>query len=129
MGKKEEALEVLNDLLRLDDVLACMLARKDLGGVAPEKMKIKDVSFWNVVKESTNKVFPMIEKFRLYGVERVNLELGEYVIIFAPLNQTYSLMVIIPALSNLGLIDVEIENTKRKISSILDKKEEINTSS
>ncbi|MDD3083491.1 MAG: hypothetical protein PHP82_00525 [Candidatus ainarchaeum sp.] len=124
MGKKEEALEVLNDLLGLEDVLACMLARKDLGGVVPEKMKIKDASFWNVVKESTSKIFPVIEKFYLYKVERVNLELGEYVIIFAPVNQTYSLMVIIPSLANMGLIDVEVENTKRKIGQILDKKEE-----
>jgi len=124
MGKKEEVLAVLNDLLQLDDVLACMLARKDLGGVVPEKMKIKDASFWNVVKESTNQIFPIIEKFYLYKVERINLELGEYVILFAPVNQTYSLLVMIPSLANMGLIDVEIENTKRKIGVILDRKDE-----
>ncbi len=123
MGKKEEALVVLNDLLKLEDVLACMLARKDLGGVIPEEIKIKDVSFWNVVKESTNQIFPIIEKFFLYKVERVNLELGDYVIIFAPINKTYSLLVTIPSLANMGLIDVEIENTKRKISVLLEKKE------
>jgi predicted regulator of Ras-like GTPase activity (Roadblock/LC7/MglB family) len=128
MGKKEEALVVLNDLLQLDDVLACMLARKDLGGVVPDKMKLKDTSFWNIVKESTGQVFPIIEKFYLYKVERINLELGEYMIIFAPVTQTYSLMVIIPSLANMGLIDVEIENTKRKIKTILDKKEEISSS-
>jgi len=125
MGKKEEALVVLNDLLQLDDVLACMLARKDLGGVVPDKMKLKDTSFWNIVKESTGQVFPIIEKFFLYKVERINLELGEYMIIFAPITQTYSLMVIIPSLANMGLIDVEIENTKRKIKVILDRKDEV----
>ena len=124
MGKKEEALVVLNDLLQLDDVLACMLARKDLGGVVPDQLKLKDTSFWNVVKESTNQVFPIIEKFYLYKVERINLELGEYMIIFAPVNQTYSLLVIIPSLANMGLIDVEIENTKRKVKTILERKEE-----
>lgn len=128
MGKKEDALVVLNDLLRLDDVLACMLARKDLGGVVPDKMKLKDTSFWNIVKESTGQVFPIIEKFYLYKVERINLELGEYMIIFAPVTQTYSLMVIIPSLANMGLIDVEIENTKRKIKVILDRKEETQVS-
>ncbi|MDD2531892.1 MAG: hypothetical protein PHY04_03710 [Candidatus ainarchaeum sp.] len=125
MGKKEEALVVLNDLLQLDDVLACMLARKDLGGVVPDKMKLKDTSFWNIVKESTGQVFPIIEKFFLYKVERINLELGEYMIIFAPITQTYSLMAIIPSLANMGLIDVEIENTKRKIKVILDRKDEV----
>jgi len=125
MGKKEDALVVLNDLLQLDDVLACMLARKDLGGVVPDKMKLKDTSFWNIVKESTGQVFPIIEKFFLYKVERINLELGEYMIIFAPITQTYSLMAIIPSLANMGLIDVEIENTKRKIKVILDRKDEV----
>lgn len=129
MGKKEDALVVLNDLLQLDDVLACMLARKDLGGVVPDMMKLKDTSFWNIVKESTAQVFPIIEKFFVYKVERINLELGEYMIIFAPITQTYSLMVIIPSLANMGLIDVEIENTKRKIKTILDRKEEVATSS
>ncbi len=128
MGKKEDALIVLNDLLQLDDVLACMLARKDLGGVVPDKMKLKDTSFWNIVKESTAQVFPIIEKFYLYKVERINLELGEYMIIFAPVTQTYSLMVIIPSLANMGLIDVEIENTKRKIKVILDRKDEVQVS-
>lgn len=128
MGKKEDALVVLNDLLQLDDVLACMLARKDLGGVVPDKMKLKDTAFWNIVKESTAQVFPIIEKFFVYKVERINLELGEYMIIFAPITQTYSLMVIIPSLANMGLIDVEIENTKRKIKVILDRKEEVASS-
>lgn len=124
MGKKEEVLLILDDLLRLEDVLACMLARKDLGGVVPEKLKLKDTSFWGVVKDSTNQIFPIIEKFFLYKVERINFELGEYVIIFAPVNQTYSLMVIIPSLSNMGLIDVEVENTKINIKKILDRKDE-----
>ncbi len=123
MGKKEDVLLVLEDLLKLDDVLACMLARKDLGGVTPNNIKLKDAKFWNLVKESTTQIFPIIEKFFLYKVERFNFELGEYIIIFAPINQTYSLMVIIPALSNIGLIDVEVENTKRKVQTILDRKE------
>ncbi|OQA30545.1 MAG: hypothetical protein BWY55_00849 [archaeon ADurb.Bin336] len=129
MGKREDALLVLDDLLQLDDVLSCMLARRDLGGVVPTKMKLKDTSFWNIVKESTSQVFPIIEKFFLYKVERINLELGEYMIIFAPITKTYSLLVIIPALSNMGLIDVEIENTKRKIKAILDRKEDDSSSS
>lgn len=128
MGKKEDALAVLNDLLQLDDVLACMLARRDLGGVVPDKMKLKDTAFWNIVKESTAQVFPIIERFFVYKIERINLELGEYMIIFAPITQTYSLMVIIPSLANMGLIDVEIENTKRKIKVILDRKDDVQVS-
>ena len=125
MGKKEEVLAVLNDLLRLDDVLACMLAKQGLGGVVPDAMKVKDVNLWNLVKNTTNDIFPIISKFFLYKIDRLYFELGEYTIIFAPVSQTFSLLVIIPSLSNMGLIDVEVENTKRKIKTILDKKEEV----
>jgi hypothetical protein len=36
-------------------------------------------------------------------------------------SQTFSLLVIIPSLANMGLIDVEVENTKRKIKTICKK--------
>ena len=65
--------------------------------------------------EATNDFFDISDKFFDYGLERVNLELGEYTIIVAPVSKTFSLVVVIPSLANMGLLDVEIENTKRKI--------------
>ena len=124
MGKKEEVTAVLTDLLRLDDVLACMLAKQGLGGVIPEGLKVKDVNLWNLVKNTTNEIFPIINKFYLYKIDRLYFELGDYTIMFAPVSQTFSLLVIIPFLANMGLLDVEVENTKRKIKAILDKKED-----
>ncbi len=124
MGKKEEVLVVLGDLLKMDDVLACMLAKQGLGGVIPEGLKVKDVNLWNLVKSTTNEIFPIINKFYLYKIDRLYFELGEYTIIFAPISQTFSLLVIIPSLANMGLIDVEVENTKRKVKMIIDRKEE-----
>lgn len=120
MAKKEEVLSVLEDLLKMDDILACMLARKDLGGVVPEKFKVKDVNLWNLVKSSSNLMFPIIDKFYNYKINRLNFELNDYTIMLAPVNQIYSILVIIPSLANMGLIDVELENSKRKIKKILD---------
>ncbi|MFA5357589.1 MAG: hypothetical protein WC308_01570 [archaeon] len=125
MPKKEEVLAVLSDLLRMDDVLACMLAKKGLGGIVPEGIKVKDVNLWNLVKNTTNEIFPIIDKFFIYKIDRLYFELGEYTIIFAPVSQTFSLLVIIPSLANMGLIDVEVENSKRKIKQIIEKKEEV----
>jgi len=125
MGKKEEVLVVLNDLLKMDDVLACMLAKQGLGGVVPDAMKVKDVNLWNLVKNTTNDIFPIISKFFLYKIDRLYFELGDYTIIFAPISNVFSLLVIIPSLANMGLIDVEVENSKRKIKEILDKKEDV----
>jgi hypothetical protein len=124
MGKKEEVMAVLSDLLKMDDVLACMLAKKGLGGVIPEGLKVKDVNLWNLVKNTTNEIFPIIDKFYLYKIERLYFELGDYTIIFAPISQAFSILVIIPSLANMGLIDVEVENTKRKVKMIIERKEE-----
>ncbi|MCX6801245.1 MAG: hypothetical protein NTZ73_03585 [Candidatus Diapherotrites archaeon] len=124
MPKKEEVLSILNDLLRMDDVLACMLAKKGLGGIVPEGVKVRDVNLWNLVKSTTNEIFPIIDKFFIYKIDRLYFELGEYTIIFAPVSQTFSLLVIIPSLANMGLIDVEVENSKRKIKGIIERKDD-----
>ena len=113
--EETELIKILEDLLRLDDVLACMVVKQGLEGIVPPNMKIKDVELWRLVHEATTGMFDIITKFYDYGLERLNLELGEYTIIVAPVSQSFSLVVIIPSLANLGLLDVEIENTKRKI--------------
>jgi hypothetical protein len=123
MAKKEEVLLVLSDLLRMDDVLACMLARRDLGGVVPEGIKVKDINFWNLAKQATGQIFGIIDRFYLYNVDRIYLEFSNYTLIVAPISKVYSIVVVISTLSNRGLIDVEIENTKRSINKLLESKD------
>lgn len=123
MDRKEEVTQVLSSLLKMDDVLACMLAKQGLGGIIPDGLKVKDANLWNLVKSTTNEIFPIINKFFVYKIDRINFELGQYIIIIAPVSQNFSLLVIIPSLANIGLVDIEIENSKRKIDEILKKPE------
>lgn len=124
MAKREEIVQALNDLLQLEDVLACMVARKGLEGIVPGKMKIRNIDLWQLIQKTTSQFFDIIEKFYDYGMDRLYFELGDNTIILAPVSREFALIVIIPSLANLGLLDVEIENTKRKIKGILDKKED-----
>jgi predicted regulator of Ras-like GTPase activity (Roadblock/LC7/MglB family) len=124
MAKREEIAQALEDLLRLEDVLACMLARKGLEGIVPSGMKIKNADLWQLIQRTTSQLFDLIERFFDYGIDRLNFELGENTIILAPVSREFALIVIIPSLANLGLLDVEIENTKRKIKTVLERKEE-----
>ena len=101
--------------MRHDDVLACMLAKKGLDGLIPNHVKIKDVQLWELLKDSTDKMFPIIEKFFDYGLDRLVFELGDYNVVLVPLNQEISLLVVMNSLANFGLMDVEIENTKLKL--------------
>jgi len=115
----EDVMQLLQDLLRMEDVLACMLARKGLEGIIPENIKVKDIDLWNLIRKTTDQVFDLVGEFYDYGLSRLYFELGDYTIIMAPIASDFSLVVIIPSLANMGLLDVEIENTKRKIKAMV----------
>jgi|SRR3989338_1875411 len=120
--KRDEILKILQDLLRLEDVLACMVAPKGLDGISPAGIKLKNIDFWLLLKQTTDSVFDLIDKFYdSYKLERIYLEMGQYTVIVATISKTISLLVVIPSLANMGLLDVEIENSKRKIIEVLKK--------
>ncbi len=122
-GKRNEIMVVLNDLLRMEDVLACMLAKKGLDGIVPKTMKVKNVNLWSLISKTTNTIFDLIDRFYDYGLDRLYFELGEYTVVIATVDRTFSLVVVIPSLANMGLLDVEIENSKRKIKEIIKRKD------
>lgn len=113
----------LQNLLKLEDVLACMLAKKGLGGVVPVNQKIKNVGLFKLILDTTNDLFDTIGKFYDYKLDRLNMELSENIIIIAPVSREFGLVVVLPSLANQGMLDVEIENTKRKITEILQRVE------
>ncbi|MFH1586655.1 MAG: hypothetical protein ABID38_02265 [Candidatus Diapherotrites archaeon] len=121
--KREEIVKVLEDLLRMEDVLACMVTKKGLEGIVPPGMKVRDINLWKMLHDSTDKLFDIMAQFYDYKLERLYLELGKYTIIIAPISKAFGLIVLIPSLANMGLLDVEIENSKRKIKEIADKKD------
>ncbi len=122
MTKSEEVLIALNELLQMDDVLACMLAKRGLEGLIPQGIKIKNINLWKTINQTTTTLFGLIDRFYDFGMGRLYFELGEYNIIMIPISQQFALLVIIPALANQGLLDVEIENTRRKIKEIVESK-------
>jgi len=112
---RTKIVQLLDKLLVFEDILACMVVKKGLDGIVPSKVRIKNIDLWRLVHQTTDDVFDLIDKFYSYGVGRINLELGEYNIIIAPISRTVSLLVLTPSLANVGLLDVEIENTKLQI--------------
>lgn len=113
----------LERLMTLDDIQACMIVTKGLKGVMPEKMKVRDPSVWLAVRQITDQIFSIIDKFYNYKLQRFYFELEKYTVIIIPISRTFSLVVLIPSLANLGMIDVEIENTKIAIEKLIEKKD------
>jgi hypothetical protein len=124
--KEDNILRILKgDLLRLDDVLACMVARKGMEGIVPSMsdFKIKDLGVWEILHKTMDEFFDIIEAYSEYGLNKVYFELGDYDVMFFILpNTNIALVAIIPALANRGLLEVEVENARRAITKELDKK-------
>jgi hypothetical protein len=122
-SKDEQILALLKeDLMQLEDIRACMVVRKNLEGITcfSDEFKAQILDIWEIMNASMNEFFSIIEKYSKYGLDKVYFELGKYDVIFFILPDTdTALVAIIPALANRGLLEVELENARRRIIKII----------
>ncbi len=123
-SKEERISKILNeDLLRLEDIHACMVARKNLEGIVPitEDFKKEIMGIWEVLKDTMDDFFGVIGEYSEYGLDKVYFELGKFDVMFFILpGSDTALVAIVPALANRGLLEVEMENARRKIIEIIE---------
>ena len=113
---------VLDDLLKLDDILACMVARRNMISVMPSGEGFKpDVNkIWDVIKQAMDDVFTVIGQYSSAGLSEMEFRLQEYEVLFYVFPDTENALVaIVPALANKGLLEVEMENARREILKIM----------
>ena len=113
---------VLDDLLKLDDILACMVARRNMISVMPTgvgfKSEVHDI--WDIIKRAMDDVFGVISEYSQAGLGEMEFRLQDYEVLFYVFPDTENALVsIIPALANKGLIEVEMENARRDILKIM----------
>jgi hypothetical protein len=120
--------KVLDDLLRLDDILACMVARQNLISVMPSdntnsfKPEINET--WDIISKAMQDVFSVIRIYSQAGLSEMEFRLQDYEALFYVFPDTENALVaIIPALANKGLLEVEMENARREILQIMEKTE------
>jgi len=114
---------VLDDLLKLDDVLACMVARCNMISVMPSgdgfKPEVRDM--WDMIHRAMDDVFGVIRLYSQLGLGEMEFRLQDYEVLFYVFPDTENALVaIIPALANKGLVEVEMENARREILQIMD---------
>ena len=118
--------EVLDDLLKLDDILACMVARQNMISVMPDQNKFDSqvMELWDIIKRAMDDVFGIIRCYSQAGLAEMEFRLQDYEVLFYIFPDTENALVaIIPALSNKGLIEIEMENARREILKIMKKTE------
>ena len=122
--------EVLNDLLKLDDILACMVARRNMISVMPtsEDFKPEVNQIWDIIKRAMDDVFGVISEYSQAGLGEMEFRLQDYEALFYVFPDTENALVaIVPALANKGLIEVEMENARREILKIMEEPEKEDT--
>ena len=94
---------VLDDLLKLDDILACMVARRNMISVMPsgEGFKSDVLSIWDIIKRAMDDVFGVIREYSQAGLAEMEFRLQDYEVLFYVFPDTENALVaIIPALAN-----------------------------
>jgi len=122
--------KVLDDLLKLDDILACMVARQNMISVMPSdgdnSFKPAVHEIWDIIHKAMDDVFNVIRSYSEAGLAEMEFRLQDFEVLFYVFHETdNALVAIVPALSNKGLIEVEIENARREIKNIMDEQENV----
>lgn len=119
---------VLDDLLKLDDVLACMVARQNMISVMPsagaEGFKSEVNQIWDILHRAMDDVFTVIREYSQTGLGEMEFRMQDYEALFYIFPDTENALVaIVPALANKGLIEVEMENARREMLKIMEDRE------
>jgi len=125
--KDDPIAEVLDDLMRLEDILACMVARRNMISVMPtrEEFKPEVNQIWDNIHRAMDDVFGVIGAYSQIGLGEMEFRLQDYEVLFYVFPDTENALVaIVPALANKGLLEVEIENARREILKIMKSQEQ-----
>ena len=119
---------VLDDLLKLDDILACMVARQNMISVMPsagaEGFKSEVNQIWDILHRAMDDVFTVIREYSQTGLGEMEFRMQDYEALFYIFPDTENALVaIVPALANKGLIEVEMENARREMLKIMEDRE------
>ena len=123
-------LDVLNDLLNYEEILACMVARQNMISVMPEQERFDPevMKIWDIIKRAMDDVFVVIRGYSQTGLGEIEFRLQDYEVLFYVFPDTENALVaIVPALANKGLIEIELENSRREILKIMQEKESTET--
>lgn len=118
--------DILDDLLKLDDILGCMVASKTMITYMPDQSKFDPqvLELWDIIKRAMDDVFVVVREYSQTGLSEIEFRLQDYEVLFYILPDTENALVaIIPALANKGLLEVEMENARREIKKIMEEKE------
>ena len=119
----DEIADVLDNLQRFDDVLACMFVRSNANDILPRTVHFKPgvEKIWKVSTHAVEKIFRTIHAMDPLSVPKIEVELKDYYVLHFILPDKESMLIsVIPRKTRgLGLIKIEMENTRRDILKLI----------
>ena len=103
-----------------------MVARYNMISVMPDQERFDPqvMQIWDIIKRAMDDVFGVIREYSQAGLGEMEFRLQDYEVLFYIFPDTENALVaIIPALANKGLIEVEMENTRREILKIIEEQD------
>ena len=124
--KDDPIAKVLDNLMKFDDILACMVARRNMISVEPSggtnSFKPEVIQIWDEVKRAMEVMFLGISECKNIG--KIDFEVYEYnALMYVFPDTDTAIVAIIPSLANKGLVDVELERARKKIQKIREDEE------
>lgn len=112
-------MDVLEDLMRLEDVLLAMVVSAPGRIYSPKTTKLTDIGLLHLIKGTMDNMLDIMNKFFPYGMDRTIVEIRNNVIFIYLINRTTALVCVVPQLSNMGLLEVEIENARKELREMM----------
>jgi hypothetical protein len=100
-----------------------MVARQNMISVMPDQERFDPevMQIWDIIKRAMDDVFIVIREYSQAGLGEIEFRLQNYEALFYVFPDTENALVaIVPALSNKGLIEVELENARRQILELME---------
>ena len=116
--KKEDIADILDNLLKHEEFLACMVINRDKDYITPthEKNDIGIKKIINDLKQITDGIFKIVDCYSEVKLKQMKWRFTNFDIRFRVFPDFYNILIaVVPKLSNEGLIEVELEKAYRKI--------------
>lgn len=126
MGHVEEIKDLLENFLTWNEILACMVAKKGGEGIIPDTSNFSSeiFSLWDKLQSVIDYEFNIIEEFHEYGLGEIIFRLYDYEVYHYVIEGSdTALIAVTHRNANRGIIEVELESMRDKITDIMNKKE------
>ncbi len=110
--------EILNNLMKVEDILVCMLIAGN-ATIHPDMQPKIRIDIWYTLQYTLDGFKRFLKQAYHFGCERVTFEVSEHLIFVYLVAEDAAIVAIAPALCNRGLVEIKLESARLELKKIL----------